>query len=120
MIRKSLLLKLFDAAYIQRWNDRVRPVEFVELDKQAQKMVIAYFLGKFEEDNPKFSWIEIIEGGIFELLQRIVAPDFEAASLTLTERLRLQMLAYQIDGQHRQAGTGEEFHWRLVQSSVIR
>ena len=77
MIRKSLLLKLFDAAYIQRWNDRVRPVEFVELDKQAQKMVIAYFLGKFEEDSPGFSWIEIIEGGIFELLQRIVLTDLK-------------------------------------------
>lgn len=77
MIRKSLLLKLFDAAYIQRWNDRVRPVEFVELDKQAHKMVIAYFLGKFEEDDPDFSWIGIIEGGIFELLQRIVLTDLK-------------------------------------------
>ncbi len=77
MIRKSLLLRLFDAAYIQRWNDRVRPVEFVELDKQAHKMVIAYFLGKFEEDNPAFNWIGIIEGGIFELLQRIVLTDLK-------------------------------------------
>jgi putative hydrolase of HD superfamily len=77
MIRKSLLLKLFDAAYIQRWNDRVRPVEFVELDKQAHKMVIAYFLGKFEDENPSFSWIKLIEGGLFELLQRIVLTDLK-------------------------------------------
>jgi putative hydrolase of HD superfamily len=77
MIRKSLLLRIFDAAYIQRWNDRVRPVEFVELDKQAHKMVIAYFLGKFEEDTPGFSWPEIIQGGLFELLQRIVLTDLK-------------------------------------------
>jgi putative hydrolase of HD superfamily len=77
MIRKSLLLKLFDAAYIQRWNDRVRPVEFVELDKQAHKMVIAWFLGKFDESTKGFNWTEIIEGGLFELLQRIVLTDLK-------------------------------------------
>jgi hypothetical protein len=55
-----------------------------------------------------------------ELLQRVVTPDFETEALTPTERLRLQMLAYQIDGQHRQAGTGEDFHTRLTHSSVIR
>jgi putative hydrolase of HD superfamily len=77
MIRKSLLLKIFDAAYIQRWNDKVRPMELAELDKQAHKMVIAYFLGKFEEDKKGFNWIEIIEGGLFELLQRIVITDLK-------------------------------------------
>ena len=77
MIRKSLLLRIFDAAYIQRWNDRVRPVDFVEIDKQAHKMVISYFLGKFEEETAGFSWLEIIEGGLFELLQRIVLTDLK-------------------------------------------
>lgn len=77
MIRKALLLKIFDAAYMQRWNDKVRPVDLIELDKQAHKMLIAYFLGKFEEDQEDFSWIEIIEGGLFELLQRIVITDLK-------------------------------------------
>jgi len=77
MIRKPLLEKLFDAAFIQRWNDKVRPVEFTELDKQAHKMVIAYVLGKFEEKKIGFNWIEIIEGGIFELLQRVVLTDLK-------------------------------------------
>lgn len=77
MIRKALLLKIFDAAYMQRWNDQVRPVEFVEMDKQAHKMIIAYFLGKFEENRPGFNWIEIIEGGFFELLQRTVITDLK-------------------------------------------
>ncbi|MCK5552246.1 MAG: HD domain-containing protein [Deltaproteobacteria bacterium] len=77
MIRKALLLKIFDAAYMQRWNDKIRPVDLIELDKQAHKMVIAYFLGKFEEGKKDLDWIEIIEGGIFELLQRIVITDLK-------------------------------------------
>ena len=77
MIRKALILKVFDAAYMQRWNDKVRPVELVELDKQAHKMVTAFFLGKFEEKTPGFSWTEVIEGGIFELLQRLVITDLK-------------------------------------------
>ena len=77
MIRKALILKIFDAAYMQRWNDKVRPVELVELDKQAHKMIIAFFLGKFEDSTPGFNWIEVIEGGIFELLQRLVITDLK-------------------------------------------
>ena len=77
MIRKALLLKIFSAAYMQRWNDRLRPVEFTEMDKQAHKMIIAYFLGKSEEENGSVAWIQIIEGGFFELLQRIVLTDLK-------------------------------------------
>jgi putative hydrolase of HD superfamily len=77
LIRKALLLKIFDGSYMQRWNDKVRPVDFVELDKQAHKMIIAYFLGKFEEGTPGFSWMEVMEGGIFELLQRLVITDLK-------------------------------------------
>ncbi len=81
MIRKSLLLRLFDSAYMQRWNDKIRPLELVELDKQGHKMIIAYVLGKYEEKKGDFSWIEIIEGGIFELLQRIVITDLKPTIL---------------------------------------
>jgi putative hydrolase of HD superfamily len=77
MIRKALLLKLFQAAYMQRWNDKLRPVDLYELDKQGHKMIIAYFVGKFEENKKGFNWVEIIEGGIFELLQRIVLTDLK-------------------------------------------
>jgi putative hydrolase of HD superfamily len=52
-------------------------VDLIELDKQAHKMVIAYFLGKFEEGEKDLDWIEIIEGGLFELLQRIVITDLK-------------------------------------------
>ena len=40
-------------------------------------MVIAWFLGKFEEETSGFSWGEIIQGGLFELLQRIVLTDLK-------------------------------------------
>jgi putative hydrolases of HD superfamily len=71
------LLRLFEAANMQRWNDKIRTVELTELDKQAHKMVMAYMLGKFESDTPGFDWIELIEGGIFEFLQRIVLTDLK-------------------------------------------
>lgn len=77
MIRRGLLLKLFDAAYMTRWNDKPRPMDFFELDKQAHKMVYAYFLGFFEQDRDDFSWIDIIEGGIFEFLHRLVLTDLK-------------------------------------------
>jgi len=72
-----LMLKLFSAAYMQRWNDKLRSVDLNELDKQAHKMIIACFLGKFEESNPEFDWLTIIEGGLFELLQRVVVTDLK-------------------------------------------
>jgi len=77
VIRKALILKIHDAASMQRWNDKIRPVELRELDKQAHKMVISFILGKFEEENPEFNWIEIIEGGLFEFLQRIIVTDLK-------------------------------------------
>src|SRR5271169_5979458 len=77
MMRKALILKIFDAATMQRWNDKIRPVELRELDKQAHKMVIAYLLGKFEEGDPAFDWARVIEGGIFEFLQRAVLTDLK-------------------------------------------
>ena len=77
MISKSLYLKLLDAASMQRWNDKIRPVELRELDKQAHKMIIAWFLGKFEEGRDGFDWAALIEGGIFELLERLVLTDLK-------------------------------------------
>jgi putative hydrolase of HD superfamily len=77
MIGKPFILEIFKAAAMQRWNDKIRPVELKELDKQAHKMTIAYFLGKFEEQTPGFNWLEIIEGGLFEFLERLVITDLK-------------------------------------------
>lgn len=74
---RGLLTRIYDAAYMQRWNDQIRPVELTELDKQAHKMVIAYMLGKFEENHTDFRWTDIVEGGLFEFLQRLVITDLK-------------------------------------------
>ncbi|MCK5803276.1 MAG: HD domain-containing protein [Lentisphaeria bacterium] len=76
----GLVQRLYDCASIQRWNDQVRPMEFTELDKQAHKMIIAYVLARFEDDddpdNP-IDWIKLLEGGIFELLHRVILTDIK-------------------------------------------
>lgn len=96
MLTKDLLLRLFDAAYMLRWNDKVRPVDLVELDKQAHKMVIAYVLGKLQEKERGVDWIEIIEGGIFELLQRMVVTDIKPP---IFHRIRADAAKYQLLNQ---------------------
>ncbi len=76
----SLLERLYAPASIQRWNDHVRPVELTELDKQAHKMIIAYVVARFEEDDGgSIDWPKLVEGGIFELLQRAVMTDIKPA-----------------------------------------
>ncbi|MFH1715211.1 MAG: HD domain-containing protein [Elusimicrobiota bacterium] len=77
MLSEKIIKHFFSAASMHRWNDKMRPVDLIELDKQAHKMMIAYILGKYEEINktPGFSWIEIIEGGFFEFMQRTVITD---------------------------------------------
>jgi putative hydrolase of HD superfamily len=77
MIEKELLLNLFNTTCIQRWNDKLRPIDLVELDFQAHRMMIAYFLGKWEEGNGNFSWIDLIECGIFDLLETAVLTDLK-------------------------------------------
>ncbi|MDR1400832.1 MAG: HD domain-containing protein [Endomicrobium sp.] len=78
MITKDLILRIFSAANILRWNDHIRPLNFYELDKQAHKMIIAYIIAKFEEEDGKLiNWIKLIEGGIFEFFQRIMLTDLK-------------------------------------------
>jgi 5'-deoxynucleotidase YfbR-like HD superfamily hydrolase/competence protein ComGF len=79
MLDRPLLLKIYEGASMQRWNDQIRIVDFTELDKQAHKMIIAYVLGKIEQGlgNDELDWIEVIEAGIFEYLQRIVLTDLK-------------------------------------------
>ncbi|MBN2244633.1 MAG: HD domain-containing protein [Candidatus Aminicenantes bacterium] len=79
MITKAIIQKMFNAASMQRWNDKIRPVELRELDKQAHKMIIAFILGKIEEHSGRagFDWIRLIEGGIFEFFYRTVLTDLK-------------------------------------------
>ncbi len=79
MIGKGIIERFYEAASIQRWNDHVRPVELTELDKQAHKMLIAFVLAKYEisERNASINWINLIEGGLFEFLHRLILTDIK-------------------------------------------
>ena len=78
-LNSELINMLYDAASIRRWNDQINPMDFTELDKQAHKMTIAYVLAKFELKNfpGTIDWIKLIEGGIFEMLHRIILTDIK-------------------------------------------
>ncbi len=79
MISAQLLELLYEPAGMQRWNDHIRPHKgFSELDKQSHKMVFAYVLAKYEEDSgTQIDWQKLIEGGLFELLHRIILTDIK-------------------------------------------
>lgn len=72
MINPKIIEYIFSSASIQRWNDYPRMVELVELDKQAHKFVIAYFIAKMEKD---VNMTHLVEAGIFEFLRRVVVTD---------------------------------------------
>jgi putative hydrolase of HD superfamily len=77
MVGKDLLVELFQAAEMRRWNEKLCPVPLTELDKQGHKMTIAYVLGKFAEHEDGFSWTEVIEGGLFEYFERLTLTDIK-------------------------------------------
>lgn len=79
MLNRALIDVIFNAAHIQRWNDHMRPFEFTELDKQAQKILIAYILGCYEEQKigKEIDWHKLISGAVFEFLQRVTLTDLK-------------------------------------------
>ena len=78
-MEKALALKIFEGFSIQRWNDLVRPFDLVEMDKAAEKMVLAYIIGKYEENNGhKIDWYWMIYASLFDLLRKIALCDIKA------------------------------------------
>jgi len=71
----ELIKLLFSTASIERWNDLPRPFKFVELDKQAHKMIIAYILAHFEKN---VNFAELIKLGIAGVLYRAVLTDLKS------------------------------------------
>ncbi len=71
--------KLFDLAVIERWNDHPRPFNITELDKQSHKAIIAFLLARMEEEEKgiEINWKDLIDGLIFEALQRAVLTDIK-------------------------------------------
>lgn len=78
MISRSLIELIFSSSSIERWNDHPRPVQFTEMAKQAHKFIIAYVIGRDEEDRGvSVDWQSLIEGSIFEFLHRVVVTDIK-------------------------------------------
>jgi len=79
MIDPRFLNLLFSTASIERWNDQIRPVVFVELDKQAHKMIIAWLLARIEEEEngARVDWNRLIAFGIVEFAYRAVLTDLK-------------------------------------------
>lgn len=81
-IRKSLLQFTFAGAYMKRWNDKLRPMELLEVDKQAHKMIVAWLLfqlnaeGRLHGERIKLGEA-IVEGGIFDYFFRLVITDIK-------------------------------------------
>lgn len=75
----EFLRKIFVSASIRRWNDQACPVHFVELDKQAHKMFIAYFFASYEEFSrgAVVDWDKLILYFCFEFFERIVLTDIK-------------------------------------------
>ncbi|MGP1440342.1 MAG: HD domain-containing protein [Treponema sp.] len=79
MLNKKFVLTLFDAFSIERWNDLVRPFRPMEMDKAAEKMFLAFIIGKHEQKcGKKVDWNKIITHSVFGLLQKIALSDIKA------------------------------------------
>ncbi|WP_461834766.1 HD domain-containing protein [Desulfothermus sp.] len=81
-IRKSLLQLIFSGSFMRRWNDKLRPFELWEVDKQAHKMIIAWVLfclnsRDLSPDDRRELALEVIQGGIFEYLYRLIITDIK-------------------------------------------
>ncbi|MBO5607381.1 MAG: HD domain-containing protein [Treponema sp.] len=78
-MNKDFALKIFEAFSIERWNDLVRPFAVVEMDKAAEKMVVAYIIGKFEENHgAAVDWEWVIYASLFDLLRKIALCDIKS------------------------------------------
>ena len=83
VIHKSLLQFIFSGSYMKRWNDKLRPGDLCEVDKQGHKMIVAWLLCQLNADragSPEAKMRlehEVIKGGIFDYLFRLVVTDIK-------------------------------------------
>ncbi|MCX4310106.1 MAG: HD domain-containing protein [Desulfovibrio sp.] len=81
-VRKNMLQFVFSGSYLLRWNDKLRPMELQEIDKQAHKLLVAYIL--FNENSREMQPLQkidlarqIIEGALFDYLYRLIITDIK-------------------------------------------
>ena len=77
-LNKKLIERIFTSASIRRWNDKAVPLDFVEIDKQAHKVILAYIFAKYEENNGSYiNYTKLIHQFLFEFFERIVLTDIK-------------------------------------------
>ena len=122
-IRKSLLQFIFSGAYMRRWNDKLRPVELFELDKQAHKMIVAFLLWQqntrlLSEDEQRRIGLDIIEGGIFDYFYRLIITDIKPPvfyRIRANQEHYRELTAWTLNElEHRIRPLDENFWQRLV------
>ncbi|MDR2668331.1 MAG: HD domain-containing protein [Desulfovibrio sp.] len=83
---------------MKRWNDRLRPAELIEIDKQAHKMIIAWLLCRLsgtDRSPAERTALEekVVEGGIFDYLFRLAITDIKPPVL---DRIRADPEHYRL------------------------
>jgi putative hydrolase of HD superfamily len=125
VIRKSLLQLVFSGAFMKRWNDRLRPMEMMEVDKQAHKMIVAWMLlsrvtAGMDQAERLALTEETIEGSIFSYFYRLVITDIKPPVFYKIKANRedYQKLTQWVLPQlkPRLAPLGEEFWERMTQA----
>ena len=97
------------------------------MDKHAHKMMIAYVLGRYEEDNGKeVNWLDIIKGGIYELLRRSVISDIQspvykeiAKNTSLLNKLNY-MIYKEVESSFTYDQTKNEFESYLLDENYLQ
>lgn len=82
LLRKNLLELLFSGAYMLRWNDRLRPVELPEIDKQGHKMLVACLLWhgnslSMPAEQRLALGQRVIEGALCDYFYRLIITDIK-------------------------------------------
>ncbi len=107
MINRIQALRLFEGFSIQRWNDRIRPIELTAMDMHSLKAVLTFFIGKLEElKGNKIDWNYIVEGIVFGLLNNITLSDIKAPVMS------------KIKKDHPRA-LKEIYNWVVDQNKII-
>lgn len=87
MPERQFVLKIFEGFSIERWNDLIRPVPLVEMDKTAERTVLCYLIGKLEEAAGRtVDWEKIIYASLFDFLRKVALCDIKAPVLRVIRR----------------------------------
>lgn len=109
-LSKKLLERIFTSASIRRWNDKAVPLDFVELDKQAHKVILAYIFAKYEEEEGRsIDYTRLIEQFLFEFFERVVLTDIKPPVFHKLKNAHGRELAEFVSTQLKQELEGYEF-----------